>query len=93
VQAADAPALAQALLGAVNGWPGGTVEATLERWGERAVPLARPVPVHFVYFTAWPEADGRLRLHDDVYGHDAVLAAALGYADAAPAGEPPAGAD
>ncbi|HLT45900.1 MAG TPA: L,D-transpeptidase family protein [Rubricoccaceae bacterium] len=78
VQASDAPALARLLLGVVNRWPAGEVDAWMARWGERAVPLARPVPVHFVYFTAWPEADGRLRLYDDVYGHDAVLAAALG---------------
>src|SRR5690606_33443543 len=77
VQASDAPALARALLGAINGWPEGEVDAWMARWGERTVPLARPVPVHFVYFTAWPEADGRLRLYDDVYGHDAVLAVAL----------------
>jgi murein L,D-transpeptidase YcbB/YkuD len=88
VQASDAPALAAALLEKVNRWPAGAVEAALARWGERSVPLARPVPVHFVYFTAWPEADGRLRLHDDVYGHDAVLAAALGYAAAGPAEDP-----
>lgn len=80
VQASDAPALAQALLGVVNGWPDGAVAERLARWGEQAVPLRQPVPVHFVYLTAWPEGDGRLRLHDDVYGHDAVLAAALGLA-------------
>jgi murein L,D-transpeptidase YcbB/YkuD len=77
VQASDAPALARALLGAVNGWAPGDVDAALGRWGERAVPLERPVPVHFVYFTAWPEADGRLRLFGDVYGHDGVLGGAL----------------
>lgn len=80
VQASDAPALARVLLGAVNGWPAEEVAAWMKRWGERHVPLEKPVPVHFVYFTAWPEADGRLRLYDDVYGHDAVLATALGLA-------------
>ena len=78
VQASDAPALARLLLGVVNGWPAEQVGATLARWGEHPVALERPVPVHFVYFTAWPEADGRLRLFDDVYRYDGVLAAALG---------------
>jgi murein L,D-transpeptidase YcbB/YkuD len=78
VQASDAPALARVLLGVVNRWPSDQVDAWMARWGERSVPLDAPVPVHFVYFTAWPEADGRLRLFDDVYGRDAVLAAALG---------------
>ena len=28
------------------------------------MPLARPVPVHLVYFTAWPDAEGRIPTRD-----------------------------
>ncbi|HEY0274687.1 MAG TPA: murein L,D-transpeptidase, partial [Paenirhodobacter sp.] len=44
---------------------------------ERFVQLNPPVPVHLVYFTAWPEADGHIGYRNDVYGRDAALFAAL----------------
>ena len=77
VQASDAPGLARVLLRFTNQWPDDAVEQALRRGYEQVVPLDRPVFVHFLYFTAWPEADGRLRLYEDVYGYDATLAQAL----------------
>ncbi|NNF58079.1 MAG: L,D-transpeptidase family protein [Rhodothermaceae bacterium] len=77
VQASDAPALARTILRFANGWPDETIENALARGYEQRFGLNREVLVHFVYFTAWPEADGRLRLYEDVYGHDAVLREAL----------------
>lgn len=77
VQASDARALALELLRARNGWDADRVAEAYRSGWDWAVPLQRPVPTHFVYFTAWPEADGRLRLYDDVYGYDALLAEAL----------------
>jgi murein L,D-transpeptidase YcbB/YkuD len=38
----------------------------------RIVPLAKPVPVYFVYATAMAAREG-LRFFPDVYGHDADL--------------------
>jgi L,D-transpeptidase YcbB len=35
------------------------------------------VPVYIGYFTAFVDSNGRLNFRDDVYGHDARLAATL----------------
>jgi murein L,D-transpeptidase YcbB/YkuD len=43
----------------------------------RTVPLAAPIPVHILYWTAWVDARGRLQFRGDVYEHDARLDAAL----------------
>jgi len=45
--------------------------------GENWVNLDRHIPVHITYFTAWVDADGKLQVRDDVYGHDKRLGAAL----------------
>lgn len=45
----------------------------LDRGTESWLRLAPAVPVHLVYFTAFPEADGTIRRHDDVYGRDAAV--------------------
>ncbi|MEM6287282.1 MAG: L,D-transpeptidase family protein, partial [Bacteroidota bacterium] len=70
--------LAEHLLTTVNGWSPGAATAAWRRGPRRGVQLAEPVRTHFVYFTAFVEADGSLRLHDDPYGYDARLGEALG---------------
>lgn len=44
---------------------------------ETTVPLKQPVPVHLVYFTAWPTARGEVEYRRDVYGRDARVFDAL----------------
>jgi len=34
--------------------------------------LARPVPVYFVYITAWADADGHAQFRPDIYGRDGM---------------------
>ena len=81
IHAGDAQALAHFLLNRTNGWDEENVTAALRRGGEWVVPLDRPVPTHLLYFTAWAEPDGRLRVFNDVYGRDRRLRGALGYVD------------
>lgn len=44
---------------------------------EAVLNLDQPVPVHLVYFTAWPDEQGRIGYRRDIYGRDAKLFAAL----------------
>ena len=39
--------------------------------------LRPPLPVHLVYFTAFPDAQGRIQRYPDIYGRDALVRAAL----------------
>ena len=48
----------------------------------RYLPLVRKVPVYMLYWTAYADADGRLRFADDVYGRDRRMIAALRQAPA-----------
>ncbi len=40
---------------------------------ERGIKVKDPVPVFISYFTAWPEADGKVHYYGDVYGRDSGL--------------------
>lgn len=39
--------------------------------------LRPTIPVHLVYFTAFPDSSGKIRYYNDVYGRDAKIYAAL----------------
>lgn len=81
VRAEDPEALADAILTRTNGWASDRASGLLRGAPRsRGVRLSEQFPVHIVYFTAWPLADGSIAYHDDVYGRDAELADALGLA-------------
>jgi L,D-transpeptidase YcbB len=69
--------LATLLLAGEKGWSRERIEEAIARGATLAVPLAQPVPVHIVYWTAWVGRDGELRFRDDPYRVDAKLAQAL----------------
>jgi murein L,D-transpeptidase YcbB/YkuD len=68
---------AHALLAAQSDDPRGLFASYLETGAEAGLRLDRPVPVHLVYFTAWPSARGTLTYRRDIYGRDAAIFAAL----------------
>ena len=69
--------LAYALLAPQSDDPQDDFQRHLDSGRETTVRLETPVPVHLVYFTAWPTPKGRIEYRRDVYGRDALLFAAL----------------
>ncbi|MBZ4023039.1 murein L,D-transpeptidase [Rhodobacter sp. TJ_12] len=69
--------LAYALLARQVDDPEAYFQSILRTGAETSVPLEQPVPVHLVYYTAYPNAQGRIEYRHDVYGRDARLYAAL----------------
>jgi murein L,D-transpeptidase YcbB/YkuD len=71
--------LAYWLLGQNDGWDPDRV-AKMKDTGERLdVRLATPVPLHFVYITAWATEDGTIQFRRDLYNRDGVAEIATSY--------------
>lgn len=68
---------AYALLTAQTTDPKGEFQSHLDSKQESSVRLESKVPVHLVYFTAWPTAKGQIGYRNDVYGRDARIYNAL----------------
>lgn len=69
--------LAYALLSKQTEDPQAMFHRALDRGKEAWLKLTPPVPVHLVYFTAFPDQDGTIRRFEDVYGRDAALYEAI----------------
>lgn len=65
--------LAYQLLSRQTDNPEGMFRRALDRKSETWLKLGPGVPIHLVYFTAWPDQDGNVRFHDDIYGRDARI--------------------
>lgn len=57
--------------------PAATLSNALASGKERYLNLSHPVPVHLVYFTAFPDETGQIRRYPDIYGRDGRVFAAL----------------
>ncbi len=58
-------------------WTPAKVQQVLKEGKEKYIKLKRKIPVFIAYFTAWEDSTGRLQFREDIYGHDARLAADL----------------
>ena len=58
------------LLSAQNGWTLDKVQAQIDSGKKLDVKLATPVPVHFVYLTAFATGTGLAQFRPDIYGRD-----------------------
>ncbi|TBN38285.1 peptidoglycan-binding protein [Paracoccus subflavus] len=65
--------LAYNLLSIQTDDPRAMFHRALDRGSEAWLKLTPAVPVHLVYFTAFPDATGTIRRFDDVYGRDAAV--------------------
>jgi murein L,D-transpeptidase YcbB/YkuD len=77
VRVAGVARLAATLARTLTDWPEDSVQAALVSPEERQLRLSRPVPVHFVYWTSWVDADGTVQFRPDEYGWDAELERAI----------------
>ena len=66
-------ALVKPLLAADPAWTEGRIDGALAVGGTQTVTLARPIPLHIVYDTAWVDEDGTVEFRDDVYGWDQAM--------------------
>jgi murein L,D-transpeptidase YcbB/YkuD len=65
-------ALAKWLLMDDSEWTDRKIAEAMQAGEEQQVKLKHEIPVHIVYFTAWADAAGAVRLVPDVYGYDAT---------------------
>lgn len=68
---------AEIVLRETRGWTPADVARNLEEKDTIKVELPVQIPVHVTYFTAIADAAGKVRLLDDIYGHDRRIAEAL----------------
>ncbi|MGH6918941.1 MAG: L,D-transpeptidase family protein, partial [Geminicoccaceae bacterium] len=59
------------------GWSIEAINAAIATGQRQIVTLDQKLPVHIAYLTAWVDKDGSVNFRPDVYGRDAILAAAL----------------
>ena len=64
------------LLRDTPGWSREKIDATIASGDRVDARLATPVPVHWVYITAWATPDGVVQFRDDIYGRDGLAGAA-----------------
>jgi murein L,D-transpeptidase YcbB/YkuD len=69
--------LAEYLLSDQPDWDAARIAEAADRGVEQSVPLARPWPVHVLYWTSWVGPEGAVHFRADVYGRDEQLAEAL----------------
>ncbi|NBE08424.1 L,D-transpeptidase family protein [Paragemmobacter ruber] len=77
IRLADPFDFAYALLAAQSDDPRGLFHGHLDSDRETTVKLEVKLPVHLVYFTAWPTAKGDMTYRRDVYGRDGRIFEAL----------------
>ena len=60
------------LLAETPGWPRAEVDRAIRAAERKDARLTRPLPVHWVYVTAWATPDGVVQFRDDIYGRDGL---------------------
>jgi murein L,D-transpeptidase YcbB/YkuD len=65
------------LLAETKGWSPADIDRMVKSGEQKSARLAKPVPLHWVYVTAWSGADGVVQFRDDIYGRDGLGAPAI----------------
>jgi L,D-transpeptidase YcbB len=77
IRLGDPVDFAHALLARQSESPKELFQEKLDTKQESPVSLEQKLPVHLVYFTAWPNERGKISYLQDIYGRDAAIFAAL----------------
>jgi murein L,D-transpeptidase YcbB/YkuD len=77
IRVQDPEMLAAFVLDRQPGWSEEQINAAIATGQRQIVTLDQPLPVHIAYLTTWVNKDGSVNFRRDVYGRDAILAAAL----------------
>lgn len=65
------------LLDGTKGWGADHVVAAVKSGDQVNISLTKPVPLHWVYVTAWSASDGIPQFREDIYGRDGLGAPAI----------------
>lgn len=58
-------------------WSREKILSAIDKGAEQMIPLAEPVAIHLLYWTAWADEDGSVHFRRDLYGRDKRLDEAL----------------
>jgi murein L,D-transpeptidase YcbB/YkuD len=72
VRVEEPDALARWVLKDSPQWTDDKIQEAMHAGEEEQVKLKQAIPVHIVYFTAWADDAGSVRLVPDIYGYDAT---------------------
>jgi murein L,D-transpeptidase YcbB/YkuD len=81
IRVGNAEGLARELLRDQTSWPPERIDRILAGRTTTRVPLRVPVPVRFVYQTAWVDPQDTIHFREDVYGVDARQVAEVAAAE------------
>src|SRR6516165_2978920 len=65
------------LLAETKGWSPADIDRVIKSGEQKTAHLAKPVPLHWVYVTAWSGADGVVQFREDIYSRDGLGAPAI----------------
>jgi len=65
------------LLDDTKGWSPDEIDKVIKSGEQKNAELAKPVPLHWVYVTAWSATDGVVQFREDIYGRDGLGAPAI----------------
>ncbi len=60
------------LLADTKGWSRKEIDQVIKSGAREDVRLSKPVPLYWVYVTAWATSDGVVQFRDDIYGRDGL---------------------
>ena len=64
------------ILDQTPGWSAPQIDAVIQSGARTDANVAKPIPLHWVYITAWATSDGVVHFRDDIYDRDGVGAQA-----------------